>query len=648
MSHYQGNLDLLRRVSEPLAAKIEAFHAVTGEPLDFAGFTIEPARNGMLTAKYSNEDGRSFYLHSAYDPQREAEQYAERALEQAPDSSFTIFFGAGLGYGVLEAIRRLPAKHRVMVFEPHWELFYLAFCHNDLSLLLTRPLTTVSCEPSMQGAMMSYMNLLELAGFSGVRLISNQAFERLPQAHCFNEFAERVRSEMTMVSGNVQTLMVMGEMQQMNIILNFPHVLDNPPFKHLLNKFNGRPAVIVSAGPSLEKNIHLLKELDDRALIIAVDTSTKPLIAAGIIPHVVVSGDPQEANYRHLKGVDLPQSFLITEPQCPVATLRTWTGPKFICSFHDNAMQWVDRVLGNRGRVLVWGSVAVMAYDVAVKVGADPIVFIGQDLSFPGGRTYTKGTFFETEDKKEMTVAELAREGTTLIDMVDIFDQPVKTNRQMYAYFNFLVNRFHDPEVAQRRIINATEGGILKSDRVTIQPFADVIQEHMQNRFDVWGTLQDAHGQGNGINYTNLAHELDALIAALRESHSNCVKALDEIRQTLAAIEADDESLPARQDVLEHYNRVVRLRNQLVRNVEAGRMIEMANHAGIYSFAQGVKSVEPDSEGFSNAFIKRACYHYHTLYLTTRDCTQRLVPLFEAAREAARKRAQLERVAVVA
>jgi hypothetical protein len=644
MPHFQSNLELLRKVGEPLAAKMEAFHAATGEPLSFAGFTVEPSRTGALTAKYG-ADGHNFYLHSPYDPQREAEQFAAQALEQAPEASFSIFFGFGLGYGALEAIRRLPEKHRVMVFEPHWELFYLAFCHMDLSLLLTRPLTTVSCEPSMQGAMLSYMNLLELAGFTGVRLVSNPAFERLPQAHCFDEFAERVRFEMTMVSGNVQTLMVMGEMQQMNIILNFPHVLDNPPFKHLIGAFKNRPAVVVSAGPSLEKNMHLLKGLDRKALIIAVDTSTKPLMAAGITPHVVVSGDPQEANYRHLRGVDLPETFLITEPQSPVATLSTWSGPKFICSFHDNAMQWIDRVLGDRGRVLVWGSVAVMAYDVAVKVGADPIVFIGQDLSFPGGRTYTKGTFFETEEHKELTVDELKREGAALIDMTDIYGEPVKTNRQMYAYFNFMLHRFEDPEVAERTIINATEGGILKSHRVRVIPFAEAIERYMPGPVDVRGILEAAHNKGNDVNHANLQLELDALLGALREAQANCERGLDAIRDTLAALEADDGTPSAKQEVLEHYNRVVRLRNQIVRNIEAGRMIEMANHAGIYSFAQGVKSVQPGEDGYDNALIKRACYHYHTLYVTTRDGTTRLIPLFEAARKAARARGQRERVA---
>ncbi len=287
-----------------------------------------------------------------------------------------------------------------------------------------------------------------------------------------------------------------------------------------------------------------------------------------------------------------------------------------------------------------------MAYDVAVKVGANPIVFIGQDLSFPGGRTYTKGTFFETEDKKELTVDELKREGATLIDMVDIYGEPVKTNRQMYAYFNFLVHRFLDPEVAGRLIINATEGGILKSDRVTVMPFAEVIERYMTEPHKIWDTLAQAHTQGNSINYTNLHLELDTLIGAFREAHSNCIAALDSIRQTLGAIEADDDSDISKQEILEHYNRVVKLRNTLVRNLEASRMVEMSNHSGIYSFAQGVKRVEPGADGYSNEFIKRACYHYHTLYLTTRDGTARLIPLFENARAAARERMERERVSV--
>ena len=638
MPYFDANLEMLKMVSEPLAKQMADHHAKLGEPTQLGDFFVEPAKSGKMTIRYA-KDGDSHFLHSPYDPQREAEQYAERAVKDAGNGNFNIFFGLGLGYGVAEAIKLLPEKDRVFIFEPHFDLFYLAFCHNDLTEIFARKQMVLTCDKHISGAMSSYMNLFELASFTGIRMFGNPAFERLPNAQYFEHFADKVRYEMTAIGGNIQTLMVMGEMQQMNIILNFPHIYDNPPFKHLIDRFKGKPVVIVSAGPSLEKNMHLLPEIKDRALIIAVDTATKPLMAAGIHPHVVVTGDPQEENARHLMGVDLPDVYLIAEPQSPVRSVNNWTGPKFMCTFHDNMMQWVDRVLGDRGRVIVWGSVAVMAYDIAVKIGADPIVFIGQDLSFPGGRTYTAGTVFEVEDKQEMTTKRYDETGTRLIDMTDIYGQPVKTNRQMYAYFNFLKNRFTSPEVKDRRIVNATEGGILKSDKVEVLTLQETIDKYMQERFDVDGLLQAAHIEGNDINFPNLFAELDTLLADIRTALDNALRGINAVKQTLAAIDADDGSVSARKEIVEHYNRMLAVRNSVARTAEAGKIIEMANQAGIYSFAQGTKKIDmTEGEGITNEKLTKACYHFHTLYRSTYDSVERLIPLFESARSAALRR----------
>jgi len=650
MSHYEANLEMLRSSSEELAARIENHHEQVGQPTTMDIFAVEPARNGMPTVRVTDDEG-SFYLHSPYDPEKEAKQLADKCIAEIDnDGNFALFFGMGLGYSARETVAQLPEDTVVFIFEPHWDLFYLAFCHTDLTWLLTRPGTTISCDPSVQGAMLKYMNLFELAGFKGLMLFTNPVFERLPGKEHFDELAGRVRYEMLAVSGNVQTLMIMGEMQQTNIILNFPEILDNPPFIHLIDRFKGKPAIIVSAGPSLEKNMELLKELEDKALVIAVDTSTRPLLEAGIKPHVVVTGDPQEANARHLRDVIAPETYLIAEPQSPITSVKGWVGPKFICTFHDNMMQWIDRVIGNRGRVLVWGSVAVMAYDVAVKVGADPIVFVGQDLSFPGGRTYMKGTYFETEEKMKMTTDELAEKGTTLIDMTDIYGETVQTNKQMFSYYNFLINRFLAPEVADRRIINATEGGILKSPRVDVMTLREAIDNHMPGTHDIWGELRRAHEEGNPIQYPNLLTELDTMIASLRDSKEACVKGIEAVGRALEAIDAFDGSDSSKREVERRYARVVNIRRDAGRNMEAAKIIEMANHSGVYAFAKGIRNmkrnVTEDQEKLDA--IKSACYHHHTLYASTGNAIDRLIPPIEAARSAARDRSRMEKQPVEA
>lgn len=649
MSFFEQNLKLMRKASEVLADKLQSYHDEHGDLTQVEDFYVEPSRSGPPTLRYC-ADGLDFFLHSPYDPLKEAEQWAERAIEKSSEGNFTVIFGLGLGYGALEILRRIPADERVLIYEPNWHLFYLAVCHTDMTEIMTRQNTTVSCDHNIQNAMFNYMNLFELAAFTGVRLISNAAFERLPDAPLFDRLADKIRYEMTAVGGNVQTLMVMGEMQQMNIMLNFPQVLDNPPFQHLIDRFRGKPVVIVSAGPSLEKNMHLLREMQDRAVIIAVDTAVRILLANDLKPHIVVTGDPQEANARHLRGVDMPDTFLIAEPQSPISSVRDWTGPRFICSFHDNIMRWVDRVIGDRGRVLVWGSVAVMAYDIAVKLGGDPIIFIGQDLSFPDGRTYAKGTYFETEQHKDMSVDQLQREGAVLIDMIDIYGNPIKTNRQMYSYYNFMLNRFKAPEVRGRILINATEGGILQSAEIKAQPLAEVMEQYMTERFDVMAELHAAHSLGNPINYPILLNEMDSLLSQFRMAIENCKRGVQAVERTLNALETC-ETEAINRDVQEQYNRVVGIRKSIFMHTQMSKMVEMSNQAGIYAFAHGVRSTKLPEEGVNREYIISACYHYHTLYHTTGEAASHLLPLFEAARDAARERlllAQADRLELVA
>ncbi len=53
----------------------------------------------------------------------------------------------------------------------------------------------------------------------------------------------------------------------------------------------------MGAGPSLDKNVTLLKEVKDRAVIIAVDRTLGLLLPLGITPHLVPSIDYSKINY---------------------------------------------------------------------------------------------------------------------------------------------------------------------------------------------------------------------------------------------------------------------------------------------------------------------------------------------------------------
>jgi hypothetical protein len=90
----------------------------------------------------------------------------------------------------------------------------------------------------------------------------------------------------------------------LNTLTNAAVVATEGDVAALFGVFPRVPAVVVGAGPSLDKNLKGLTKLEGKVLVVAVDTAVRPLLAAGIRPHLVVAVDPSELNAVHLQ--DLP------------------------------------------------------------------------------------------------------------------------------------------------------------------------------------------------------------------------------------------------------------------------------------------------------------------------------------------------------
>ena len=107
-----------------------------------------------------------------------------------------------------------------------------------------------------------------------------------------------------------------------NVLANFEYQSD-PDTGKLFEHFKDVPLVIVSAGPSLDRNIRDLRGMENRCFLLAVDTALRPLLAAGIVPHAVIIADPTELNARHVAGVVPESTYLIAEQAVHISALRT-------------------------------------------------------------------------------------------------------------------------------------------------------------------------------------------------------------------------------------------------------------------------------------------------------------------------------------
>ena len=209
----------------------------------------------------------------------------------------------------------------------------------------------------------------------------------------------------------------------------------------------------------------------------AVDTASGALFNAGIAPHLIVAVDPAEQNARHL--TDLPPSrdtWLVTEASVDSLAVQCFAGRTFLFSVSDHQpWPWLRSLGRDVVRLRAWGSVLTTTFDLTLRMGCDPIAFVGADLAFTGNRPYARGVTYEHNWRR---VAQLGvpmeqqwAEGVELSTRVmspDVNGHEVRTAPHLVAFRDWLVEQMR--RESGRRFINATGAGILHGATVNMSP----------------------------------------------------------------------------------------------------------------------------------------------------------------------------------
>ncbi|MBY0465727.1 MAG: DUF115 domain-containing protein [Burkholderiales bacterium] len=164
----------------------------------------------------------------------------------------------------------------------------------------------------------------------------------------------------------------------------------------LFKTIPGKHVYVIGAGPTLEKNVSRLSSIlsiDKDCLVIACDTSVNGLIKHGIKPHYIVTTDPNIAP-KYIDPDAAEGVSLIYGINTPAEFVENWPGPTyFYLPSVEEYTKFTDLI--PKGRLFGGGSVIHPATDLAVKMGAGSITFIGADFAFPYGKTHS---FWENGD----------------------------------------------------------------------------------------------------------------------------------------------------------------------------------------------------------------------------------------------------------
>ncbi len=331
---------------------------------------------------------RGVRLGSAYDPVQEGVQIAEQMAEEPADVMVAV--GFGLGEQFAPYLERNPAT--LIIYEPslarlkaalhRLSIAELVANHRDLYFACDRVALT-------RFLMARYTPGLRMRVFphpAVLRLDAAAVAEAVKVTRDTKEVADvqRLTSiEMLMPWANVTAR-------------NGRRIAENPQFGRLYGAFDGKPAVVVAAGPSLDKQLDLLREIRDRVVVIGIGQTTRALRQAGIVPDLVHVLESRDVSHQLTDAGDTSDLIVAPSADADPAIFDVPSRAKFTVTSAGGALGvWIAKATGESHFSMGGGTVAQGAVGMAQMLGCNPIALIGQDLAFTDGRAYAKGTAYD-------------------------------------------------------------------------------------------------------------------------------------------------------------------------------------------------------------------------------------------------------------
>ncbi|MCV3345841.1 motility associated factor glycosyltransferase family protein [Campylobacter lari] len=324
---------------------------------------------------------------------------------------FLIFFGIGNGMLIFELLKN-PLKDYICIVEPEIELIYIALHLNDFSQDLQ--------DKRLHIYLYEDINFLTFYRFFEQEKIHFfvKTYDLLLMSNFYEIYENAIAMTNSLCIESIKSLVVRqgnsseDSLQGITQLLhNLPYQLANPSLKDLLKQRKGKieNAIIVSTGPSLIKQLPLLKEYANKASIICADTAYPILAKHNIKPDYVLALERHGLVYQCFEQdnqeFDKDILFIIASVahKSVIDTLEK-TKKSYILVHRplpfSKALHMDD--YGYLGSGL---SVANMAYDLAIKLGHKNIILIGQDLAYDeNGNSHPKEYLHTQEsenDRKE-------------------------------------------------------------------------------------------------------------------------------------------------------------------------------------------------------------------------------------------------------
>lgn len=401
------------------------------------------------------KDEELWYLNSRYEADMAAEKWAE-SFGILNYVAIVMVFGFANGMYLQQLKKKYP-DNLIIVYEPSREIFEASLNEIDLTELFKADRVFIAVGEAGYKLFIEYVyTFINYTNFTHVKWKILPNYQRLFQMSYLkiqNIYMNWIRQ----ITLDRNTLLISQNEFAENVLQNLWEGLSNYSIDDLAQKIREKvdvenyPAIVVSAGPSLDKNIHELKNAKKKAYLIVVDTALKAVLRAGINPDVAVTVDPHKPLVL-FEDKRISELSMVVCDSSNTKVLKRHKGKKIYFGDSQSYTKSIcKKYKKNLSPLESGGSVANNAFALAKFLGFKTIILIGQDLAYPDMKGHTKDAY-DNDQENEIDFTK-----KKYIEVEDIFGNKVWTEGNMDAYrkwFEMQIVRY--PKL---KVIDATEGG---------------------------------------------------------------------------------------------------------------------------------------------------------------------------------------------
>lgn len=420
--------------------------------------TVEPCKKSEeYTMVLETEEVRK-YLFSKYHPRKDAVATIDE--QKVNKETIWIVLGLGLGYLTESILAQTHKNIKIIIIEPTEDgiekqrPFLSPQIKNNPNIILVTGYD--------YGVLKTVFNdTLKMKDVYNVQVVGNSTYLEF-YIEFYKEIVRVLTEHLQFMMINSNTISSFATTHIENVMMNREAIKRSYDLTAYKNKYTNIPAIIVSAGPSLAKNISHLK--DFKGVIFTGGRTLGNVLEEQVRPHFLVSMDPGVPAHQVLREYAVNDMKLIAPATTQYRVVADNSGKQFFVE--EPFFEYANGLLGIELPYLdMGGSVATLCLSSAYYMGCNPIIFIGQDLAITGFKEHVDG-----QDA-------ILQNGEDII-YVEGYDEELVPSKIDYILFNKWIEGFIQGH-GDREYINATEGGARIKGTKQL-PFCEVNQQYTE------------------------------------------------------------------------------------------------------------------------------------------------------------------------